>query len=271
MLFPRRIAVALLVGWLGAHAAVADGDVVVVTTSLLEAAVADYAAALPNDVRVVSLIPPGSCPGHFDLSPRAVPVLREARLVLRHDFQQSLDAQLRKLGGEGVNVRGIAAQGSLLVPANYAALSADTASALALVWPERKDALATRRDEVAKEAAAFGERVLSGPRPWADAPVVASVQQKAFCSWLGLRVVGTLERPDDTSPRELAALLGVKAELVIGNLQSDAKAAEALAKRKGIPVVVFSNFPAAAENGYQALVAANLKELADAWQKRSQR
>lgn len=242
----------------------------VVTTSLLEAAARDYAPALPAGVEIVSLIPPGSCPGHFDLPPRLVPPLRRARLVVRHDFQQGLDGQMRKVGGENLPVKAIAAKGSLLIPENYTAMNAELAEALAEVWPARADAIRARQQAVARDLADLGVGIQAAPRPWRGAKVIASQQQQAFCAWLGLEVVATLARPDDVSPRELADLLRAEAVLVIGNLQSDAQAARSLAERKNVPAAVFSNFPAAGD-GYAELLAANLKELESAWRQHSQR
>lgn len=243
----------------------------VVTTSLLEAAARDYAPALPEGVEIVSLIPPGSCPGHFDLPPRLVPLLRRAKLVVRHDFQQGLDGQMRKVGGDRLPVIAIAAKGSLLIPEHYATLSAELAEALAEAWPAQAEAIRTRQQAVARDLAALGEGIQAAPRPWLGAKVIASQQQRAFCGWLGLDVVAALARPDDVSPRELAELLRSDAVLVVGNRQSDAQAARSLAERKNVPVAVFSNFPAAAENGYASLLAANLKELESAWRQSSQR
>jgi zinc transport system substrate-binding protein len=257
-----------LICCLGLRVTGGEAGSLVVTTSLLEAAAVDYAEALPKGVRIVRLIPPGSCPGHFDLSPRMVPLLQGAELVVRHDFQESLDAQLRKLGGDSLRIQAVSSKGSLLIPDNYATLSAELAGVLARTWPEQAEAIRARQAVLAKEIAALGQRIQRGKRPWQGAAAIASLQQRAFCTWLGLKVVESLPRPDDTSPRQLARLLGSKAVLVVGNLQSDAKAARSLAKRKGVPVAVFSNFPAEAENGYRDLLAANLKELAQAWQER---
>jgi zinc transport system substrate-binding protein len=245
--------------------------ILVVTTSLLESAVRDYGPALPPGVEIVSLIPPGSCPGHFDLPPRMVPLLRQASLVVRHDFQQGLDGQMRKLGGEDLPVTAIAAKGSLLIPANYASMSSELADALVGVWPEQAEAIRARQQAVAREIAAVGENIQGTARPWQGAKVIVSQQQQAFCVWLGLDVTATLARPDDTSPRQLAELLRSDAVLVVGNLQSDAQAARSLAERKKVPVAVFSNFPASVEDGYAGLLAANLKELESAWQQHSQR
>jgi len=266
MRFPAVLA------YLALSLAVLGGEQVtlVVTTSMLEAAAGDYRPALPEGLEIVRLIPPGSCPGHFDLSPRTVPILRRARLVIRHDFQESLDGKLRKLGGRSLRVHTVPTKGPLLVPANYAALSADLAEALATIWPERQKALQAQRDTIAAQLAAMGKKALIRGRPWRGTPVVASAMQQGFCSWLGLSVVQTLPRPDDTSPRQLARLLRSDAAIVVGNLQSDAKAARSLAQRKRVPVAVLSNFPAQAEDGYRKLLGANLDQLEAAWQKRSQ-
>jgi hypothetical protein len=78
-------------------------------------------------------------------------------------------------------------------------------------------------------------------------------------------------RPETLTPRELARLMAAPAELVIGNLQSDQPSALALAERRKLPVAVLSNFPGAPGYGatYCDWVESNLKQLEQAWRKRS--
>ena len=75
-----------------------------------------------------------------------------------------------------------------------------------------------------------------------------------------------MRRPEEVSPREFEELLGQKAAAVIANLQEGTQAAESLAKRKGIPLVVFSNFPDTEGygTGYDGLMEANLGRLEQA-------
>ena len=48
---------------------------------------------------------------------------------------------------------------------------------------------------------------------------MASKMQEDFCEYLGLKVVGTVARPEDVTPQEYRKLLRLKARFVIGNLQ----------------------------------------------------
>ncbi len=239
---------------------------VVVTTSMLEAAAREL---LPSeaDLELVSLAPPGTCPGHFDLSPRMVPLLHRADVLVRHDFQAGLDERLRALGLDSLRVVPAAAEGSLLVPASYLRLVDQIESALAAELPSRTADLSAARAATAARLARLEAEVRAIAAPWRGRRVLAGTQQAAFCRWLGLEVIGRFDRPEQMSPRELEELLALAPEAVVGNLQSDAETATALGARLGVGVAVLSNFPGAPGYGatYDDLVRADLERLAAAW------
>ena len=72
---------------------------------------------------------------------------------------------------------------------------------------------------------------------------MASKMQEDFCEYLGLKVVGTVARPEDVTPQESRKLLRLKARLVSGNLQEGDQAAKSLADKMGVPAVIFRIFP----------------------------
>ncbi len=244
----------------------ATRSTVVVTTSMLEAAAREL---LPSDaaVELVSLAPPGTCPGHFDLSPRMVPLLHRADVLVRHDFQAGLDERLRGLGLDGLRLIPAAAEGSLLVPQSYLRLVDQLEAALAAELPGRTAELAAARGATAARLAKLEAEVRATAAPWRGRRVLAGAQQGAFCRWLGLEVIGRFDRPELMSPRELESLLALAPEAVVGNLQSDADTAAALGARLGVGVAVLSNFPGAPGYGtsYDDLVRADLARLAAAW------
>lgn len=244
----------------------APRQTVVVTTSLLENAAREL---LPPDgpVAVVSLVPPGTCPGHFDLSPRLVPELRAALVVARHDFQVRLDDQLRRVGVEEASVVVVRGRGSLLIPGHYLDLVRQVERALSRRLPDRRADLAAALGRVEARVASLEAEVRGRPAPWAGAPVIASSHQAELCSWLGLEVVAELGRAEDTTPRELEGLLAGGPALVVGNLQEGPQAALVLGERLGRPVAVLSNFPNAPGYGstYDDLLRANLDRLDGAW------
>ncbi len=239
---------------------------VVVTTSMLESAAREL---LPADapLELVSLAPPGTCPGHFDLSPRMVPLLHRADVLVRHDFQAGLDKRLSALGLDGLRVVPAAAEGSLLVPRTYLGLVDQVEGALAAELPGRMAELAAARAATAARLAGLEAEVRATAAPWRGRKVLAGAQQAAFCSWLGLDVIGRFDRPEQMSPRELEELLALDPQAVVGNLQSDADTAISLGARLGVGVAMLSNFPGAPGYGttYDDLVRADLDRLAAAW------
>jgi zinc transport system substrate-binding protein len=220
-------------------------------------------------VRVVTLIPPGACPGHFDLPPSVVGDLRAARVVLCHDYQSSLKDRLAGLGAPASALLVAETPGSLLIPENYLSLVRRTADLLADRLPDRREAIRSGARSADERIKAFDESLRRDvqTRPWAGARIVASRHQEPFCRRLGLEVIRALGRPEDIAPKDWAADLTSPAALVVANLQEGTQAAEALGRNLKIPVVVFSNFPGAPGYGktYEALIRANLARLDEAW------
>jgi hypothetical protein len=57
---------------------------IVATTSLIAEIVADVGGAA---VEIATLIPPASCPGHFDIKPNDMKLLADARVFFLHNWQ----------------------------------------------------------------------------------------------------------------------------------------------------------------------------------------
>lgn len=235
---------------------------VVVTTSVLEQATRDLLGP-QSPVTVTSLQPPASCPGHFDLSPRLLPALRQARLLLRHDFQAGLDTRLEGIAGPELHIAALPSSGSLLVPAHYEALLQAAADQLAQAWPDQADTVRARLQALRPDLQALDRQLRQEALPLAGAPVIAAFHQQDFCRYLGLDVVAVLPPGEDHSPRRLQPLLEARAEAVVGNLQNGRQAAEALAERRDQPVAILSNFPGVPGYGddLAALCRANLEQL----------
>jgi hypothetical protein len=241
----------------------------VVTTSMLEIAARELLPA-DGEIRVVTLIPPGSCPGHFDLSPRLLPELQAAVAVIRHDYQAPLGAQIERLAGPGLGVVAVRGEGSLTVPAHYLGLVRQVSLELGRRFPEKEGTFAAAVEQTGVRLGRLEGEVEARPSPWRGARVVASAQQAELCSWLGLEVVAELGRAEDTVPRDLETLLSADPALVVGNLQEGTEAASGLSERLGRPLAVLSNFPGAPGYGssFDDLLRANLERLDAAWARR---
>lgn len=262
-----RLATAVLLAALAIGTA-AEPLRLVVSTSMIEAAALALTAGQAAAPAVVRLLPPGSCPGHFDLSARDLARVSTADLILCHDYQGALAEKLAGMAGGGPRQVALSTPGSLLVPAHFLALARQVREALAADLADAA-ALTAAWTQLEKDAAALTAAARRLAEPWQGLPVVASVQQREFCEWLGLRVVGVLPRAEDLAPRDLVALQRGDARAVVGNLQSDARPARALGERLRLPVAILSNFPDSADgstDAYARLLQSNLQELQRACQ-----
>lgn len=265
--FCITLCVAILQAAPFSYAQGAEKPTVVVTTSILGEAARDLLGEGEDaPASIVELAPPGACPGHFDLSPRLLPSLRAAELVVRHSYQAGLDGKMRSAAGEGVVVIVAPTSGTLLMPTRFAALQGDLARALCRVRPQWAEAIEAQVQSGKAELAALEREILEAARPLAGRSVLASAMQADFCRRLGVRVVGMIGRPEDLTPREVARLGAMRPDLVVANLQSGVRAAAALAERTGAPLVVLSNFPRAEGFGrtYADLVRENVERLVQA-------
>jgi zinc transport system substrate-binding protein len=267
---PKRIITILAAVWLLIGPSAAAGSVsLVVTTSILEQAI-DELGPSADDLRVVRLIPPGSCPGHFDLSPRSLPDLRSATVIVRHQFQGFLETRLLEMGVEDATVVVADAGGSLLIPEHYGRLVRRVGDIISDLAPGRESDIDSAVAGVQSRMHELESAIAARRGPWRGAKVLASFQQAQFCRWLGLDVVAEIGRPEDTSPRDFEGLLERRPAMVIANLQEGLEAASVIADRLNVPLVVFSNFPGADGYGldYDGLVTSNLDRLDTGWRTR---
>jgi len=237
-----------------------------VTTSWLECCLRDL---LGPNLPVVRVCPPGSCPGHFDLSPGSLTDLKYCRTLFLFDFQQAMDDKLAGLKEAGVRLSPIKAPEGLCVPASYLAGCQAVRDALVQTEPDKKtalDAALVRTHERLEDL----EREIRGrikATGLNGAQVVTSGHQAEFCHWLDLKPVAAYSGGDAATPAQLESLIkqgkqaGVR--FVIANQQEGRQVGEALAWQLGAKLVVFSNFPMmnAGESSFDALVRGNVANL----------
>lgn len=237
-------------------------------TSYLESAVCDLLGA---DIRLLRLAEPGTCPGHFDIRPSQAAELRRCDVLIRFDFQNSLDAVLEG-GPVQPIVLGVSAHGGLCRADVYLAACRQVADGLVSHrWLAAEQAQARLAEIDARLSSlaqsATNQVVQAGLR---GRPAICSSHQRDFCEWLGLRVVGTFHASDAIGVKAIDEAVkageSAGARLVIGNVPEGQRAADALGERLGARVVMFGNFPAlkGGRISFDDLVASNVKLLVEA-------
>jgi len=239
---------------------------VAVSNSYLEAAFLDVMGATEP---VLRLADPGMCPGHFDLRPSQVNGLRSCRILLRFEFQNSLDAKLGSVIEGGLRIGEIRIAGGLCEPSSYIATCRQVADALVLGQVTDRASADGRLVEIEKRLNAKTDwcRRQVDQAGWGGRAVICSGHQEAFCTWLGLKVVATFSGADTASIEQIEEAIRAgdsrAVGAVIANLPEGRRLADALGQRLKAPVVVFGNFPAmqGSEPSFDALLTTNVTAL----------
>ena len=238
--------VALLVLSSGCQAKSTPPLQVVTTTSLLGSIVERIGG---EHVSVTVLVPPGSCPGHFDIKPGDIQAAAEGKLFLKHGWEGFADKLIESAKNPDLKVVTIEVKGNWMAPPVQSQAVDKVLAALSEADPAHKDEF-QKNAEAYKKIIEDTEKKLKEELAAAGAegvPVLCGKYQTGFVKWAGFNVVATYGRPEELTPQVVKELVekgkaaGVK--LVVDNLQSGPDAGVEIAKEIGAAHVTLSNFP----------------------------
>ena len=218
---------------------------------------------LGPETKIYCMASPGMCPGHFDISPGLVKDLRSAKILVRFDFQSSMDTQLTSLTHAGMSIESITPKGGLCVPDTYIDICAQLAEILQV--PEKK------LNEIKTRITSHGQKLkaIVAENNYTAMPVITSNHQAAFTEYLALNVTGTFKGGDIETVSAVQDLISKgrnqNVKIVIANKQQGLGLANAIAERINAAVVVFSNFPQlnTADSPFENMLTNNVTALLD--------
>jgi zinc transport system substrate-binding protein len=211
-----------------------------------------------NEVEARALIPPGVCPGHYDVKPSDIEALANSKALIIHNYQQNYQNILGAIDAAqnaDLAIRVINMTGNWMVPSVQAEGVGKIAQVLGEIYPENADYYQENATEREQAILAYGAAVEDRLQ---DAEVngvkvICAEMQAGFVSWAGFDIVATFGRPEDLTPAQVADLIdeaqGAGAALIIDNLQSGSTTLGASLEQDvaAIPVTI-SNFPGGLEN-----------------------
>lgn len=209
-------------------------------------------------VETLTLIPPGVCPGHYDIEVSYIVALANSKALFIHDYQQSFQniaGAIEAADNPDLIITVLNVTGNWMVPEVQAEAVDKIAQALGEIDPENAayyEGNATERAQVilAKGADVKNRLQEAGVD---GVKVICADMQAGFVEWAGFDVVATFGRPEDLSPADVDQLITEAREagvaLVIDNLQSGSATLGAAMEPdiEAIPVTI-SNFPGGLEN-----------------------
>jgi zinc transport system substrate-binding protein len=246
-----------------------------VANSYLDAVVKDLCG---NEKQILTLAPPGMCPGHFDISPSQVYQLHNCKILFIFDFQKNIESVIPRTKESMLKVCQITPSPGLCIPQTYLSIAKQVATALSEENPSQKTYYELRLAEIEKRleklSKELAERIEQlGLR---DTDVIVSEHQAEFAKWLGLNVIGSFVSSDAETPKNINQLLQKAGRhsirFIIANKQEGSNLAVALAEHLKAIVVVFSNFPESSDGNnnypeFDMLLQENAQALFEAAKK----
>jgi len=217
---------------------------IIATTSLIACITKEVGK---DKVTVTTIIPPASCPGHFDLKIKDIQFLQEANAIFYHGWERFMPKLLEAAPGKKGVSKEIAVTGNWMLPEKQKKAALAIAKELGRLDKKNqsyylKNAL-TYNHRIDQEVRTIKEKTtkLKGKT------VIVSTLQKDFVLWLGCKVVGSYGRGEDLTPQQIVQLVekGEKSQvhLIIDNLQSGPGAGKAIANELGVRNITLTNFP----------------------------
>ena len=205
-----------------------------------------------------TLIPPGVCPGHYDIKPGDIEALANSTALFIHDYQQgfqNIAGAIEAAENPDLIITVLNVTGNWMVPAVQVEAVDKIAQALGEIDPENAAYYQEEAAERAQAILAKGEEVEErlSEAGLEEVKVICAAMQEGFVRWAGFDVVATYGRPEDLSPAEMKELLDTAKQagvaLVIDNLQSGSTTLGAAMEQdiEAISVTI-SNFPGGLEN-----------------------
>ena len=225
---------------------------------------------------ILSLVPPGMCPGHFDISPSQVDRLCNCKVLFVFDFQHNIENAMPRVKNQGLKVSKIKPLPGLCIPETYLGIAKQIAAVLSEENPTQKERYELRLQEIEKRLEKLSDEIHEKMQQAGlnNTRIITSKHQEEFAKWLGLNPVSTFAGRDIVTPAGINLSLQEASqneiELVIANQQEGTQLAKSLAEHLKVKLVVFGNFPLCDTNtvsdSFTDLVYENVNNLLEAIQ-----
>ena len=164
------------------------------------------ASLLPqNGYSVEAILPPGQCPGHYDIKLSDIEKMKKADLNVSFRGMSFL-TKASPSGGAQLLVD--AGGRNWMAPDSYIYGLGVLADELSKKFPDDKDEIMRRKGETIRKVKAESNSLVERIKEAGifGKPLLASSLQKEVLEWMGFRVVGEYGRPESMSTREVVRL-----------------------------------------------------------------
>ncbi len=238
----KRTALLLSIGLLVVGLAVA-AETVVSTHAIL----GEFAQIIGGEtVEVVTIIPSGFCPSHYDLTPSDLTAVLDAAVILYSGFEPWIETLADAAGSAAIVLQ---LPGEWNTPHTAIAKVTAIRDLFMEQFPDEAETFVANAETYIKALQDLGDELLemAESASVSGVAVVCMEWQTEFVDWLGFDIPVRYGIPAKLSMRDLVELADegrdAGAQLVIDNLQSGIDFGAKLAREIGATHIVLSNFP----------------------------
>ncbi len=225
---------------------------VITTTSVLSSIVDDIAG---DHIKTASLVPAGSCPGHFDIKIAHLRLIEQSGILLAHGFEPYLPEIKQSIKNSSFDPIFIQLERSWLTKNGMSSLYRQVAENLIKAFPDYEQSVSAELERASAEIGRMHDNVRSvTEKIYAEqVAVIANDHLRGFLEYIGFDVAATYDRREDLSPVKIKNLMKAGEEkgvrIVIDNMQAGEDTGKVFAEELGIAHVAVSNFPAVLPDG----------------------
>ncbi len=217
---------------------------VVCTTSILAHLTEEIAQEL---VSVTTIAPAGMCPAHFDIKPSQIKAVREAKVLISHNFEPWIENLL--VSAERPDINRLILAGPWNIPSGAIAKINQIANILSEQFPQNEQQFFFNAQKIIQNINDSAEdlKAKADHLKVNEYKVITSIHQEPFVQWLGFKVLASYPAPETISVRQFLELLLIgkreKVAIIVDNLQSGTDLGARLASDLKAQQAILTNFP----------------------------
>ena len=197
-------------------------------------------------VGVITVVPGGMCPGHFDIKPNTARRISKSDIFITNTYEKwAGDLFARSERKKSLKYE-MSTRGSWMLP-DVNITAAEEIMNLLAEYDEANENYYRKNYVDYVEKVRTAAKNIKESVSFEGIRVICSEMQKDFAEWLGFSVLKTYGRPEDLTLQQMAGIAyagkNENVELVIDNLQSGGSSLKQLSKEINAAHVTLTNFP----------------------------
>ena len=223
---------------------VTDLPGVVCTTSILSHLTEEIGQDL---ISVTTIAPAGMCPAHFDIKPSQIQAVREAKLLISHNFEPWIENLLTS--ADNTDIERLILAGPWNTPKNAIGKINEITERLGKIFPQKEELFISNAQKFIQRIKQNSDKIKENAERLnvSRFKVISSFHQASFANWLGFEVITTYPSPEMISTKQFLELLLIgkseEVNIIVDNLQSGTDFGAKLAKDVNASQAILTNFP----------------------------